>query len=333
MTAQYRSRRQAEALAGYRSFRQQLHEELGIEPSTFLRGLESAILGQDDALLGVAPGGQQQASARTVTAPATEDSGGEIRLRTLRERKRATILWCSAEASGLATTEDIEAQCARAERHQELMTQVIRQHDGTPELTSGGIVMAVFGAPVAHEDDPDRAVHAAVRIRELIDEQSRDGPAVRVRAGVATGEVLATFSSGASRVRVVGDVIALASHIHNSAPFGSVVVAGSTYRCIVESYECEELPSLRHSGQQHRIRRWRVKDERSARRLRAQRSKGTSIGRDSERELLASTLVRCTHSKTTHLITIVGEPGVGKSKLLSDFHDSLRLSSSQSCLA
>ena len=170
MVALYRSGRQADALAVYREGRRVLVEELGLEPGEALRKLERQILDHDPAL--------EVATRR------------EPRRALREERKVVTALFLDLAGLGETALDPEDAQAVlepfRARAHTEL-----ERFGGTVETLAGGTVAAVFGAPLAHEDDPERAVRAALACIDVVAKASHDAvQPIEVRIGIDTGEVL-----------------------------------------------------------------------------------------------------------------------------------------------
>ncbi len=329
MIALYRSGRQAEALAGYRAFRDYMDEELGIEPGVALRELEGAILNQASGLASPDPGlsstpVSHPAVPRTVVPliePAGEPrAGGHID----RERKVVTVVWCGLEFETAESGSDVEDQWERLDHFHHIIRGFVESHGGTLQLVAGGTVMAAFGVPVAHEDDPERAVRASLRIVDAVAAEraagGADGTMARVRVGMASGEALVTMARGSSGSgSVAGDVVGVASRILESSSMGSVHLAESTHRLVARIFECERIQPLEAQGRARSLPMWRV----NARRLR-NRAGATDpftsplVGRDDERDLLTSYLARSVRADVVQLVTIVGEPGVGKSRLIAD---------------
>ena len=189
MLALYRSGRQADALAAYRRARRVLVDELGLEPGPELQAVERSILAHDPALEPSAP------------PPATSPGP---------ERKLATVVVIElAAASGDADSERLAARLARGRKE---AAETLRAAGGQVELGIGGSLLAAFGAPAAQEDHAERALHAALVLRENAD------PAVVVRIGVESGEVLA---EGAA---VAGVPVSTAARLAGAAPPGAIVV-------------------------------------------------------------------------------------------------------------
>src|SRR3954467_15931543 len=134
---------------------------------------------------------------------------------------------------------------------------------GTLDKFIGDAVMGVFGAPLAHEDDPVRAVRCALRILDSIEELRRVDPALAVRVAVNTGEAVVSFGSGPQvGEAVAGDVVNTASRMQGLAPHGSVVIGESTMRGIEGAFDLELLPPAAVKGKAEPLSVWRVVAER-----------------------------------------------------------------------
>src|SRR6266542_3457882 len=224
--ALYRSGRQADALGAYRHARRTLVDELGIEPSVRLQRLEQAILAQDPALelleparsgddkAGAAPPGEPVPAAEAPRQGA--DPGAS-------ERKLVTVLFAEVdEPAGEAGERDPEDVSTMLDRNLERMRAEISSFGGCVEHAIGGTTMAVFGVPQTREDDPERAVRAALAIRDAL------SGGVELRIAVATGEALVTPGGGPTRV--AGDLVTTCARLQQAAPPGSVLVSEPTER-------------------------------------------------------------------------------------------------------
>src|SRR5439155_10734411 len=191
MLALYRSGRQAEALAAYREARRVLVDELGIEPGRALQEVEQAILRQDPAIDLPPPSVAESRREPGAAPPATPST--ELAAGMREERKVVSVLFVDlvgfTARAELADPEDVRAALrpfhAAAKRE-------IERFGGTVEKFIGDAVMAVFGAPVAHEDDPERAVRAALALREWVTEEGGD---LEVRMAVNTGVALVSLGA------------------------------------------------------------------------------------------------------------------------------------------
>ena len=187
---------------------------------------------------------------------------------------------------------------------------------GTVEKFIGDAVMAVFGAPIAHEDDPERAVRAALAIRDW----AREEEELEVRIAVNTGEVLALEPSpGAERGLVAGDVVNTASRLQNAAPVNGILVGEATYNATSRVIEYREAPPAEAKGKSEPVRVWEVVEARSRFGSDITHRPSTPlVGRERELALLVSTLTRVEHESSPQLITLVGVPGIGKSRLVHE---------------
>src|SRR5436305_13294666 len=165
------------------------------------------------------------------TAPLTEQASPSIQ----EERKVVTVLFCDlvgfTAASDAADPEDVRA---RIRPYHARLRQAIERFGGTVEKFIGDAVMAVFGAPVAHEDDAERAVRAGVRVLEAIEELNADDPArsLQVRVGINTGEAVVALGARPEEGEGIatGDVVNTASRLQGAAPVGGMAVSAQTFR-------------------------------------------------------------------------------------------------------
>jgi class 3 adenylate cyclase/tetratricopeptide (TPR) repeat protein len=198
----------------------------------------------------------------------------------------------------------------------------IERFGGTVEKFIGDAVMAVFGAPVAHTDDPERAVRAGLRALESVEELNRSRPDWNfgARAAVTTGEAVVTVGSGhaPNSPLALGDVVNTASRLQSSAPPGRLVVSDETYRATRDAIRYEEFEPVKAKGKRDSIPVWlAVKPVAGP----AERRMRTTplVGRQRELSLLQSVWERATAENRPHLVTIIGPPGIGKSRLSRDF--------------
>jgi len=198
----------------------------------------------------------------------------------------------------------------------------IERFGGTLDKFIGDAAMGVFGAPMAHEDDPERAVRAALAIRERV----REGN-LPVRIAVQTGEALVTFGEGPTvGERVAGDVVNTASRLQSFAPEGSVIVGEATERATRHVVDYEPLPATRVKGKTEPLVAFVAVAVRADTPEREEDDPPPFVGRIRERELLHDLLERTAFDRTPRLVTVVGEPGIGKTRLVLDLNDHLRAS-------
>ena len=208
--------------------------------------------------------------------------------------------------------------------YHERLKREIERFGGTVEKFVGDAVMAVFGAPVAHEDDAERAVRASLRIAEAIEELNGERPGLdlAIRAAVNTGEAVVTLGARpeAGEGFVTGDVVNVASRLQGIAPVGGVVVGELTYRATRGVIEYEGLEPVSVKGKVEALPVWRAVEARSRFGVDVeQRTQVPLIGRDRELNLLRELFGRVERDASTQLVTLVGEPGVGKSRLVWEF--------------
>jgi class 3 adenylate cyclase/tetratricopeptide (TPR) repeat protein len=240
------------------------------------------------------------------------------------ERKVVSVLFCDlvefTAASEQADPEDVRA---RLRPYHQRLRDEIERYDGTVEKFVGDAVMAVFGAPVAHEDDAERAVRAGLRILEAIGDlnEAEPGLGLQVRVGINTGEAVVARSARPEQGEgiVTGDVVNTASRIQTAAPVNGVAVSEQTYRATSRVFDYEPLEAVFAKGKAGPIPLWRAKTARARYRTDTSREYATPlVGRELEKPLLIGTFERAAQQRSVQLVTIVGEPGVGKTRLAAE---------------
>ncbi len=241
-------------------------------------------------------------------------------------RKLATILFCDVTGS-TAMGERVDAESVRELmfRYFHEMRAAIERHGGTVEKFIGDAVMAVFGVPEAHEDDALRACRAAHEMQQRIETlapelEQRYGTRLHARIGVNTGEVVA----GAGRETfATGDPVNVAARLEQAAAPGEVVIGELTYRLAGGAVHAEPLAPVEAKGKGEPLAAFRLLGVAA---VAAPRPAAVPlIGREREMHELEEAFERACAEARCVLVTVVGEPGVGKSRLIADVE--LRLGS------
>jgi class 3 adenylate cyclase/uncharacterized protein (DUF2267 family) len=199
--------------------------------------------------------------------------------------------------------------------------QEIERFGGTVEKFIGDAVMAVFGAPVAHGDDAERAVRAGLRVVQAIADLSRERPdrPLQVRAAVNTGDAIVALGSRpeAGEALALGDVVNTASRLQTSAPPNGLVVGEETYRATRNVIRYRELEPVAAKGKRDPVESWLALEPIGAP---AERPATTAplVGRGRELGLVDSIWERATDELRPHLITVVGPTGIGKSRIAAE---------------
>ncbi len=241
------------------------------------------------------------------------------------ERRRATVLF--ADLSGYTTIaerldpEDTKALVDGALRR---LSREVTEREGHVDKYIGDNVMAVFGAPVAHEDDPERAVRAGLAMQGAMDEINAEIAAreatrdveLALRVGINSGDVLAGRMG--DQYTVIGDAVNVAARLQAASRVGAVTVGGSTHRSTAGAIEYRDLEPLALKGKSQAIPAWEavgVIDEASQP---ESRPAAPLVGRDEELALLLTLFDRAVRESRPYLVTVFGQAGVGKSRLLNE---------------
>jgi class 3 adenylate cyclase/tetratricopeptide (TPR) repeat protein len=240
------------------------------------------------------------------------------------ERKVVSVLFVDlvgfTARSEHADPEDVRARLAPY--HARVKTEIER-FGGTVEKFVGDAVMAVFGAPTTHEDDAERAVRAGLRVLDAIQELNDATPGLdlSVRAAVNTGEAVVNVAARPERGEafVAGDVVNTAARLQSAAASHSLVVGEPTYRATRAQIAYDELAPVTLKGKSDEVRLWIAREARSRFGVDVEQGRPTPfVGRDDELSLLEQTFRRAVRESSVQLVTLVGEPGVGKSRLLGE---------------
>ncbi len=242
------------------------------------------------------------------------------------ERKLITVLFTDIVGS-TAKAEQMDPEDVRARLapyYARLRTELER-FGGTVEKFIGDAVVALFGAPVAHEDDPERAVRAALAICTAIGDLNAEDEwlDLQVRIGVNTGEALVVVGARSSEGEGMasGDVMNTAARLQSAAPVNGILVGAATYRATRAAIDYAEAEAIVAKGKSEPVEVWQVVGTRQLEP--AQVSGIALVGRDAELEQLAKVWQDVLHEGGSALFGVVGAPGIGKSRLLAEFGESI----------
>ena len=233
------------------------------------------------------------------------------------ERKVVTVLF--ADLVGFTSRaeqmdpEDVRALVSPYYAH---VRSELEHYGGTVEKFIGDAVMALFGAPVAHEDDPERAVRVALRIRDWIKEQEGG---LHIRLAVTTGEALVALGARPTEGEGMasGDVVNTAARLQSSAPVDGVLVDETTYRATNQVIAFRPAKPVLAKGKEQPIPAWEAVEARARYGVdTAQAPRTPLIGRERELDILVGALARVRAERSPQLVTLVGVPGIGKSRLV-----------------
>jgi len=236
-------------------------------------------------------------------------------------RKTVTVLFCDVSGS-TALGERIDPESLRRvmARYFGAAKAVVERHEGTVEKFIGDAVMAVFGVPVAHEDDALRAVRTAEGLREALailnEELARDyGTRLELRTGVNTGEVV----TGTAERLATGDAVNVAARLEQAAQPGEVLLGEATLALVRDAVEVEPVAPLELKGKAAPVQAFRLLAIRSGSLLISRRQEVPMVGRERQRKMLEDGYANVAGERACQLFTVLGTAGVGKSRLVAEF--------------
>ena len=239
-------------------------------------------------------------------------------------RKTVTVLFCDVTGS-TALGERLETEAVREVmlRYFDEMRVVLERHSGTVEKFIGDAVVAVFGVPVAHEDDALRAVRAGHEMLQRLDTlneefEPRFGSRIGLRIGINTGEVVAGDPS-AGEAFVSGDTVNVAARLEQTAAPGEVLLGELTYRLVRHGVTADPVEPLALKGKSEPVSAYRLVELAADDRARPTGVTGALVGRRDELAALEKELGTVAADGDCRLVTILGEPGIGKSRLTVEF--------------
>jgi len=233
------------------------------------------------------------------------------------ERRQVTILF--ADLSGytqLTSSLGAEATHQLVQRFYQRVRDIVRNHSGTLERHIGDAIMAVFGLPVAHGNDTERALRTALAIHAAMPALSEEvGHPLSVHAGIASGQVVASRATHGGDFSTVGDAVNLAARLVGLAEPGETVLSGPVLQAIADLVEAQSIGEVRVKGFDQPVRAWRM---RGWRERRDPGARAPLIGRDAELHQLRELCASAARTNTGRVVLLRGEAGIGKTRLIEE---------------
>jgi len=247
-------------------------------------------------------------------------------------RKTVTLIFCDLENSTvLGERLDAEVVHEVKERYFAAMAAEIARHGGRIEKFIGDAIMAVFGLPRAHEDDALRAIRAAAGMRAALAKVNvkllaQYGVSLANRTGVNTGEVVANEDPTADQKLATGDAVNVAARLEQAAPANEIYVGEATYRLVRAAVEVEAVEPLQLKGKAERVAAYRLVSARGLDGY-ARRQDTPIVGRDEELAALGLAYREVRESRVARLVTVIGDAGQGKSRLVREVIEKIAVGS------
>ena len=236
------------------------------------------------------------------------------------ERRQVTVLFADiAGYTKLSSELGAEETHALLNRYFEAVDSIVEGYGGSVDKHIGDNVMAVFGAPVAHDDDPLRAVRAALDIHQRMATLSDDlGYRLQVHVGIANGQVVAsgTGSDAHREYTVTGESVNLASRLQDQAAPGETLVSNALYHAVAAAVDCEALGDVEVKGLDVAVRVWRVA---ALCDTAEQAKRSVFVGRRAELRQFTSAIEACRETGHGEVFVVRGEAGIGKTRLVEEF--------------
>ena len=236
-------------------------------------------------------------------------------------RKTVSVLFCDlADSTVLGERLDPEPLRELLGAWYEEMRIAVERHGGTVEKFIGDAVMAVFGLPRVHEDDALRAVRAALDMQRAVERmnaslEARQVPALRIRIGINTGEVV---TGDDAATLATGDAVNTAKRLEEAASGGEILIGSVTERLVRHASRLVPLEAVQAKGKRAPVDAWRVLEAITGAESFARRWDTPLVGRTRELALLRDELTASTERRECRLVTVIGAAGVGKTRLVSE---------------
>jgi class 3 adenylate cyclase/tetratricopeptide (TPR) repeat protein len=237
--------------------------------------------------------------------------------------RRVVTVFFSDVAGSTELGERLDPEAVRnaVNRYFAAASAALERHGGRIEKFVGDGVVGLFGDPVAHEDDALRCARAAVETRDAVrtlagELEATMGVRLGVRIGICTGEVVIGSAPGGHR-EVTGDTMNTAARLEAAAPVGGILIAATTHHLVRDWVDAEPVPPLELKGKADHVAAFRLDGLREGRATRPTRT--AIVGRAREQRMLQDAYERVAEEGSCQLVTILGTPGVGKSRLVGEF--------------
>jgi class 3 adenylate cyclase len=243
-------------------------------------------------------------------------------------RKTVTLIFCDLkDSTALGEQLDSEALHEVKDRYFSAMATEITRHGGKIEKYIGDAIMAVFGLPRAHEDDALRAVRAAADMRRALVRVNRDltaryGVTLANRTGVNTGEVVANDDEKADQKLATGDAVNVAARLEQAAPVNQIYLGETTYQLVRDAVDVEAVEPLQLKGKAEKVAAYKLLSAHGLDGY-ARRDDTPIVGRDDELAALHAAYHTVCAGQSVHLVTVIGDAGLGKSRLVREVVDQI----------